>query len=220
MTTSSRQPCGRENCCQRYDFSPRFELAATPSVEELAAGPHATEEIERWYAEVDKHVAWHEAGHCVAAVAAGVGIDHVRCGQRAGHCAYAGTFPDAQSSLVAALAGPVAEGLSRGAFPVSYHAAPAYVGKAKEGSSGDCDGCQVARVLVQANWSDADTIAYFRTLWTRTVALFDRIEVRIAVANVAEALRRERLLSGDQVNALVSADALREAAREAMQTSK
>jgi hypothetical protein len=207
------EPCGRADCCKAIDFTPRHELAATPSVEELTAEPHLAEELAHWYEALDRHVAMHEAGHAVAGLAAGVGIEHVRCGARAGHCSYAGTFPDANSRLVATLAGPVAEGLSQGAFPTSYHAVLTYADKARAGTAGQCDGCTVMRLLIQAGWSDDALIGYWRLLWSRTVALLDRIEVRIALYSVAAALRRERLLTGDQVNALVSAEALR-AARE------
>jgi hypothetical protein len=194
--STQRQPCGRPDCCAEFNFAPRIEAAYAPTAAELANDFDPAGLVQH-YVDLDRHVAMHEAGHCVSALAFEVAVKHIVCGDRAGHCSYASPLLG-EAKLIATLGGPVAEGLSRGCFPSAYHAAAAYFAKAKQGRGGACDGCSVARLIVQTRWPDAELIASWRRWWSKTVRLLDHLSARIALANVAAALRDQRYLTGEQ----------------------
>jgi hypothetical protein len=96
-------------------------------------------------------------------------------------------------------------------FPIYRHAVFEYLRKARGGEAGGSDGCALARILIQSGLGDEDLAQHYLRLWRQATEFLDKIEARCALFNVAEALQRERLLTGEQVAELVDVESLREA---------
>jgi hypothetical protein len=104
-------------------------------------------------------------------------------------------------------------------FGVYWHAAYAYLAKARARKAGSCDACKVMKRLVEIapEVSDDELVWHYRQLWSKAAALLDRIEVRCALFKLADELQKRRLLTGAEIAELIDVEVLREA-RQAIES--
>jgi hypothetical protein len=205
-----RQPCGRKDCqCWEADFfEPKVESPRVATVEALAAEAHPDELVE-WHEKIDKGLSYHESFHAVAACALGCDVREIKCGEARGYCKHS---PSSEvDEILILMAGPLGEAMVAHAWKVSHPLT--YISKARAGTApkDGCDCCRVANAFIKLGWDDEQIFRMWMLHWKYTQALLDNLTIRIAVANVAAALQRERLLTADRFNELVDVPALREA---------
>jgi hypothetical protein len=212
-TPRPRQPCGKENCCwDPQHFEPTVEPPRTATAEELAVEADPTWLVER-HEKVDRDIAWHEAGHAVVACALGCDIRTVKCGTARGYSQNSRTKTDVDDILIL-MAGPLAESQVGHVWPVAHPMA--YIAKARAGTApkDGCDCCRVALEFTKLESSAQEVFELWMIFWRYVQRMLDDVHIRIAVANVAVALQRERLLTADRFNELVDVESLRQAYAE------
>lgn len=194
----------------------------------FAAHPHQSRECdapvmhltcEREDDDADERVlsaSYHESGHVVAAAAFGWATRYVTIGGNAPH-----VKPDTKISfkdafipnMIVSTAGDVALAVATGEFwRPSWTAMRDYLTQARE-SLGRCDRCQESAMLVYSYPDAADD--ELAEMWARifnvTTALFCDDEIRGAMLTLARELRERTLMWRDDIDALMSRYALRDA---------
>jgi hypothetical protein len=89
-----------------------------------------------------------------------------------------------------------------------------YLNKVRQNTHGSCDFCSIAEKLraVPDNVITDDTLALaWMYYYRRCVAFFEHADVRPVLDHLAAELREKRMLTGEQVHALVDEAALRAA---------
>ncbi len=157
--------------------------------------------------------AFHEGGHAIAAAAAEGEIFAVAIGERP---VLMSAYPQDASPLVRLIgfaAGHHCEGLASAFGPPTLEVLADYIELARAGATGSCDSCKSAKLLCKsfAGLDDDALVRAWRSAFELTAALFKTPAWRSGLFAVAGALRDRIRLTGEDIAALVDADALRAA---------
>jgi hypothetical protein len=86
-----------------------------------------------------------------------------------------------------------------------------YLQKVRKGTEGSCDRCQIARKLHTSPVSDDILAAAWSHYWRQCELFFAVPVVRDALDLLAATLRTKRAMTGEEVHALVDAEAMKAA---------
>jgi hypothetical protein len=154
----------------------------------------------------------HEAGHALAALAHGDDLRAVAIGEYPMTISQKSPWLSPLRLLIDLCAGDAGEGLASGYGSPALEVLLTYVKDARRNRDGHCDVCKSARLLVTAFPSHSDDA--LAAAWARafeiTRALLKTPAWSGAFWRVADALRENRRLFGDDVAALVDIDELRD----------
>lgn len=151
----------------------------------------------------------HEAGHVVAGLALGFGIEYATIGGSCAHVAYEKQNGRWQlfDRLIRSAAGDAAAAVCAGEqFAPLWGELRRSVERARTKRLGRCDRCVEANLLIQAlpELTNLEIIDAWYDVIDITMELFGDSEWREAVETVAAELNERTLLHGNQVEALVS----------------
>jgi hypothetical protein len=151
----------------------------------------------------------HEAGHVVAGIALGFGVEYATIGGSNAHVAYTKESGRGRPfyRLIRSAGGDAAAAVCAGEqFAPLWSELRRSVERARINWFGRCDRCVEARLLVQAlpDLTNLEIIDAWYDVIDVTMELFNDSEWREAVETVAAELNERTLLHGNQIEALVS----------------
>jgi hypothetical protein len=203
------QPCGLSDCKTPRDFSHSTEpkLVVEPC-DDLR--PETARIFQEFIDQEDIEISRHEIAHAFMAIAVGCRVFHVQSSRPQPFCHYTATeaFGD---TIMITLAPAACDGRKS---PPTKDDARLYLNKVRQNTHGSCDFCSIAEKLraVPDNVITDDTLALaWMYYYRRCVAFFEHADVRPVLDHLAAELREKRMLTGEQVHALVDEAALRAA---------
>jgi hypothetical protein len=173
--------------------------------------------MESYYVDMARH----EAGHAVAAAATGRVTDYATIGNGAPHVKYCATLepPSVLDIVITTIAGDVAARVGNGDLnKPSATQLLAALRKAREGDSGRCDACHVAKVLTTyfPECTDEKIVETWCGLIVVTHSLLFHDEVRGAMLALGRELHDKTLLHRDEIESIFARYDLRAAYEEAL----
>jgi hypothetical protein len=189
-------------CCHDAPRGAGFvEVKGAPPALTAAHAPTVIEDYHRPDFELDRPVAFHEAGHALAAIVAGGNISRITLRDANPKAACRDIPFDAQP--VFALAGPVAENLARGWIkPIAPSVVEEHLAIVSAPAGGNCDLCIALRPCAKRAGLDnrAEALRLFRLGERATVALIDHEFSRRFLRSVAFELLRGGEVPGARVH--------------------
>ena len=162
--------------------------------------------------------AFHEAGHTIAAAAVGAKIFAVAIGQYPAAMSAYSADASPLVRLIGFAAGHHCEGIASAFGRPPRDILANYIALGRAGTVGTCDYCKSARHLRKSfpDLSDEELVSAWIAAFDITRALFKTPEWRHALHQIVGALRDRLRLAGDDISALVDADALQAAQVEVL----
>jgi hypothetical protein len=182
----------------------------------LVRNQTTTSSIERTSYKPSRETAFHEAGHCIHALAQNwtvLGIEPgVELGENLRHDVCRFIVPNGadEAAVENFLAGPIAEYWSRRWIvkPHASHLRP-YVERARAGSTGGCDHCRIFGLLLATDPEQTNDhlISRYRAYFDRALDFIRRGDVWRPIGRVADAYQAKgRLDAFDILDAVDTAD--------------
>jgi len=223
------EPCGKPEC-KPMTFEPSTAPTPRLDVAELEAREdaqrfrqEAPEEYDRWVnsihatnerlADSDYENSLHEAAHALMVCAVGGKVVHLQLAGQP-HCAPSGIATVADSILLT-VSGDIGSSIAKGKTLTPGDVRP-YLRKACARTLGPCDACCIAGRLreVAPNASNDTLVEVWEAFHEKAVRFFEQDRVRAALDRLAAELRERRMMSGEEVHAMVDVEMLKAAKAE------
>jgi hypothetical protein len=203
------QPCGNPDCrAKPRDYSPNNEPMRLVQPDEDYR-PETVAVITASIERRDRELSRHEGFHTLVALAVGCDVIEVQISGQP-FCRHTGTDVFDHEILIT-IAGEVAEGTPE----PSKEQCLTYLRKVSEDTCGKCDGCDIATTLRQVAPPEKisnDTLALaWLHYWNQCAAFLAIPDVSSALDRIAAELFTRRRMTGEEIAALVNAEALKAA---------
>lgn len=190
-------------CCHEAPAGAGFyEKAGTTGPLTMPQAPILEESAARPAFETDRVVAWHEAGHALAAIVVGAKVARVALSAPNPFASHEG-LPEGLFRTVVAMAGPFAEGIAKGlAESTPDPVAIEFWARVNAPSGGGCDMCQALRPCVAKAGLDRQTeaLALFRRAERAALSLMDHEDARRFLRVAAAELLAAGELPGQRIH--------------------